>query len=163
MLWNKRSNFYVYDSLADFRKPIIIKNLEPLYIDRISWAPSSVTPIRFRLMRVGGKRIYIDCTMTGLNPKDGDTALFFDEIFHRINPRAIYKNWKPAHWEKIEKEEVVKRMPPDAVVLAWGRPLSVRRLRDGDKIIEILKYERIPAATLRFEDGLLKSWRLGSK
>ncbi len=158
ILWNDRSTFYTYDSVLNVRKHQVITNLEPLYLWSIEWNSDSAKPIRLILFETGRKKIFYDLNFSDLNLSPNSKPVYLDDVFHKVNPREKYPDWKDKLWEKIENETISKRMSREAVLLSWGNPVKADSKRVDNDLIEIWSYDRIPFVRVTFKNGVLSSW-----
>lgn len=158
ILWNARSTFYSYDSVLNIQMLQAVTNLEPLYLWDIEWGKESERPIRIFLFEPEKRKIFYDLSFSVINFSPKLEPVYIDDLFHKMNPRLIYPNWKDRLWEKIETETISKRMSKEAVLLSWGSPIRTESKKVDDDLIETWSYDRTPFVTVTFKNGILSGW-----
>lgn len=96
-------------------------------------------------------------SMLYLNPGTTASQRTFAQLFSLDNPRLRYPHITDATWGCIVNNRVEPDMTREECRLALGAPVTVDSGPAGGYIVEIWTYDN--GVYLRFEDGLLKSYR----
>lgn len=82
----------------------------------------------------------------------------FNTLFSLDNPRSRYGDIKDDTWQLIVNNKVTEGMTRSECRLAAGPPVDIKTTNTGGYILEIWMYDS--GVTLRFEDGILKQFKL---